>query len=108
MGEIGGVVRVYFAIMDDELLEDFAEELKRLLAYLRENVDGDGLVLWDGVAPVVWRPATRGEYDSFDDGIEHIVCGFSLPTVQGHYVSTDLRPTAKFSAQPMSARTSIA
>jgi hypothetical protein len=88
VGEIGGVVKVYFAIMDDELLEDYADDLRRILAYLRESVDGDGLVLWDEVAPVVWRPATRDEYDTFVqanpvDGIEHLVCGFSLPTVPG-------------------------
>jgi hypothetical protein len=43
--------------MDDgtEEIEDFAEDLVDRLAYLRECVDGDGRVLWDGTAPVVWR-----------------------------------------------------
>jgi hypothetical protein len=45
VGEIGGVVKIYFALMDDgtEEIEDFAEDLVDLLAYLRECVDGDGL-----------------------------------------------------------------
>jgi len=86
VGEIGGVVKVYFALMDDgtEEIEDFAEHLVDLLAYLRECVDGDGRVLWDGTAPVVWRPATRAEYDSFTPPPpEHLLCGFDLPTVPG-------------------------
>jgi hypothetical protein len=86
VGEIGGVVKIYFALMDDgtEEIEDFAEDLVDRLAYLRECVDGDGRVLWDGTAPVVWRPATRAEYDSFTPPpAEHLVCGFGLPTVPG-------------------------
>jgi hypothetical protein len=84
VGEIGGRVKIYFAITDDgtEEIEDYAEYLVGLLADLREGVDGDGRVLWDGVAPVVWRPATRVEYDSFVPlPVEHLRCGWGLPTV---------------------------
>jgi hypothetical protein len=76
VGEIGGVVKIYFTLMDDgtEEIEDFAEYLVDLLAYLRECVDGDDRVLWDGTAPVVWRPATRAEYDSFTPPpVEHLL-----------------------------------
>jgi hypothetical protein len=85
VGEIAGVVNIYFALMDDgtEEIEDYAERLVGVLAHLRERVDGDGLMLWDGVAPAVWRPATQAEYDSFDHPVEHLLCGWGLPTVPG-------------------------
>ena len=57
--EIGGVVKMYFALMDDEEIEDYAECLVDRLADLRKYFDGDGNVLWDGIEPVVWRPATQ-------------------------------------------------
>jgi hypothetical protein len=84
VGEIGGVVKIYFALMDDgtEEIEDYAEYLVGLLAGLREGVDGDGRVLWDGVAPVVWRPATQAEYNSFvPPPVDHLACGWGQPTV---------------------------
>jgi hypothetical protein len=84
VGEIGGVVKIYFALMDDEEIGDYAGHLVGVLAYLRECVDGDGdeCALWDGVAPVVWRPATQAEYDSFvPHPVEHLLCGFVLPTI---------------------------
>jgi len=82
--EIGGVVKMYFALADDEEIEDYAEWLVDVLAHLRKWVDGDGNALWDGVEPAAWRPATQDEYDDYSrDPIDHLVSGVGLPTVSG-------------------------
>jgi hypothetical protein len=61
----------------------------RVLAYSRECVDGDERVLWAGVAPVVWRPATQAECDSFvPHPVEHLLCGRGLPTIPGNLCIT--------------------
>jgi hypothetical protein len=43
--EIGGAVKMYFALADDEEIEDYAEWLVDVLAHLRKWVDGDGNAL---------------------------------------------------------------
>ena len=75
---------MYFALADDEEIEDYAEWLVDVLAHLRKWVDGDGNALWDGIEPLVWRPATQDEYDDYSrDPIDHLEIGVGLPMVPG-------------------------
>ena len=53
-------VKVYFAICDEETLEDgyIQESLEGVLESLRTTRDTEGKPLWDGKAEVIWRLAT--------------------------------------------------
>jgi hypothetical protein len=83
VGEVNGKVIVYFAVTPDELLEDYAEDVEKVRRFLRTHNDIDGRMLWNGVDALIFRPATPEECEGFDEP-EHIVCGFSLPTVPGN------------------------
>jgi hypothetical protein len=85
VGEVNGEVKVYFAICDEETLEDeyIQESLERVLESLRTTRDTEGKPLWDGKAEVIWRLATDAEFAGFGDEPSHVYCGWSYPTILG-------------------------
>jgi hypothetical protein len=54
---------------------------------MRIHPGADGLPVWDGIVPIIWRRATEveveawGGYQLMWDEVEHILCGYMFPVV---------------------------
>ena len=92
-----GLTEVEAEAIDDESVEADVNAMfsdvcphgviERLKHSMRTNPGADGLLVWDGIAPIIWRRATGAEVEAWGgymrlwDEIEHILCGHTFPVV---------------------------